>query len=122
MRKPKLRPIQFAIRWSNPYTNPPEGMPRELMATTCVQESPRHLPVGILQMLDTLARPGFGWGLCIGIDEDARPRRRLSLEAKGRIRRKSLERRIRKKAPLFADGIITEELAANPKYFKPVDG
>ena len=121
MRKAKLRPIQFAIKWSNPYTNPPEGMPRELMAITRVQESTRDIPQEILQMLETIARPGSGWGLCIGIDEDARPRRRLSLEAKGRIRRKSLERRIRKKAPLFADGFIAEELAANPKYFKPVD-
>ncbi len=121
MRKPKLRPIQFAIKWSNPYTNPPEGMPRQLMAITRVQESTRDIPQEILQMLETIARPGSGWGLCIGIDEDAKPRRRLSLETKGRIRRKSLERRIRKTAPLFADGIIAEELAANPKYFKPAD-
>ena len=117
----KLRPIQFAIRWSNPYTNPPEGMPRELMTVTRTQESTRDIPQEILEMLATVARPGSGWGLYIGIDEDTRPRRRLSLKAKGSIRRKSLERRVRKKAPLFADRIIAEELASNPRYFNPVE-
>ena len=34
---------------------------------------------------------------------------------------KSLERRIRRVVPLFADRIIADELAANPKYFNPVD-
>ena len=121
MRKAKLRPIQFAIRWSNPYRNPSEGMPRELMAITRAQESTRDIPQKILRMLETIARPGSGWGLCIGIDADASPRRRLSLQAKGSIRRKWLERRVRKKAPLFADRIIAEELAANPKYFRPVE-
>ena|SRR5438552_11597369 len=121
MGKPRLRPIRFAIRWGNPYTNPPEGMPRELMAVTRMQESTRDIPLGIQQMLETVARPGSGWGLCIGIDEDARPKRRLSLQAKGSVRRKSLERRVRKMAPLFADRIIAEEIAANPNYFNPVE-
>jgi len=121
MRKPKLRPIQFAIKWGNPCTNPPEGMPRELMVITRMQESTRDIPPEIQQLLDTVARPGSGWGLAVGIDEDARPRRRLSLDAKGSIRRKSLERRVRKKAPLFADHIIADEIAANPNYFNPVE-
>ena len=43
------------------------------------------------------------------------------MQAKGSMRRKSLERRVRKKAPLFADRIIAEELAANPSYFNPVE-
>ena len=121
MQKPKLRPILFAIKWSNPYTNPPEGMPRELIATTRMQESTRDIPPEIVQVLETVARPGSGWALSIAIDEDARPKRRLSLKAKGSIRRKSLERRVRKKAPLFADRIIADALAANPNYFNPVE-
>jgi hypothetical protein len=121
MRKPTLRPIRFAIKWSNPYTNPPEGMPRELMAITRLQESTRDIPAEITQALETVARPGTGWSLFVGIDQDARPRRRLSPQAKASIRRKSLERRIRRVAPLFADGIIADELAANPKYFNPVE-
>jgi hypothetical protein len=120
MQKPKLRPILFAIKWGNPYTNPPEGMPRELIAVTRMQESTRDIPPEIIKALQ-VARPGSGWALCIGIDEDARPKRRLSLQAKGNIRRKALERRVRKKAPLFADHIIAAALAANPRYFNPVE-
>jgi hypothetical protein len=119
--KPKLRPILFAIKWGNPYTNPPEGMPRELIAVTRIQESTGDIPPEIIGALETVARPGSGWALCIGIDEDARPKRRFSLQAKGSIRRKSLERRVRKKAPLFADRIIADELAANPSYFNPIE-
>lgn len=61
MQKPKLRPVLFAIKWGNPYTNPPEGMPRELIATTRMQESTRDIPPEILQVLETVARPGSGW-------------------------------------------------------------
>ena len=121
MQKPKLRPILFTIRWGNPYTNPPEGMPRELIAIRRMQESTRDIPSEITQLLETVARPGSGWALCVGIDEDARPRRRLSLKAKASIRRKALERRVRKAAPLFADRIIAAEFAANPNYFNPVE-
>ena len=120
MRKPKLRPIRFAIKWGNPYTNPPEGMPPELMTITRMQESTRDIPPEIRQLLETVARPGSGWALTVGIDEDARSRRRLSPQVKASIRRKSLERRVRKAAPLFADRIIADELAASPNYFNPV--
>ena len=100
MRKANFRPIRFAIKWGNPYTNPPEGMPRELMEITRMQESTRDIPPEILQALETVARPGSGWGLFVGIDEDARPRRRLSLRSKASIRRKSLERRVRRLAAI----------------------
>ena len=121
MQKPKLRPILFAIKWGNPYKNPPEGMPRELIAITRMQESTRDIPPEIIQLLETVARPNSGWSLCVGIDEDARPKRRLSQKAKANIRRKALERRVRKAAPLFADRIIADELAAKPNYFNPLD-
>lgn len=121
MRKPKLRPIRFAIKWGNPYTNPPEGTPRELIAITRMQESTWAIPQEIGQMLETVVQPGSGWGLFVGVNEDVRPRRRLSLQAKASIRRKSLEGRVRKAAPLFADHIIAAELAANPNYFNPVE-
>lgn len=121
MRKPKPRPIRFAIQWGNPYTNPPEGMPRELITMTRIQESTRDIPLEILQALDTVAMPGSGWSLFVGIDEDARTKRRLSPQAKASIRRKFLERRVRKMAPLFADRIIADEVAANPDYFNVGD-
>ena len=121
MQTPKLQPIRFAIKWANPYTNPPEGKPRELIEITRVQESTRDIPLEIMQALETVARPGSGWSLFVGIDEGARRRRRLSAQAKGSIRRKSLQRRVRKAAPLFADQFVANEFAANPKYFNPVE-
>ena len=60
-------------------------MPRELMAVTRLQESTRDIPPEIQEALETLARPGSGWSLFVGVDEDARPRRRLSPQAKGYI-------------------------------------
>ena len=86
-----------------------------------MQESTRDIPPEILQALETVAQPGSGWALSIGIDEAAKPKRRLSPQARGSIRRKSLGRRVRKKAPLFADRIIAEEIAANPNYFNPAE-
>jgi len=91
------------------------------MSITRVQQSTRDIPPAIKQALDTVAQPGSGWSLFVGIDEAARPRRQLSPQARVSIRRKSLERRVRKAAPLFADRIIAAELAANPKYFNPVE-
>jgi hypothetical protein len=58
---------------------------------------------------------GNGWGLSVS-PEMPEPRR-LSPEAKGKLRRKSLERRIEKQAPLFASDLIQIELAARPEYF-----
>src|SRR6267142_2993633 len=63
MQKPQLRPILFAVIWGNPYTHPPEGMPRELIAVTRMQESTRDIPPEILQALETVAQPGSGWSL-----------------------------------------------------------
>ena len=46
-------------------------MPRELMSITRVQQSTRDIPPAIKQALDTVAQPGSGWSLFVGIDEDA---------------------------------------------------
>src|SRR5437868_15397482 len=118
-RKPRFRPIRFAIRWGNPYTNPPEGMPRELMAITRMQVSTRDIPPEIQQLLENVARPGSGWGLTVGIDEDARPKRRLSPQTRASIRRKSLERRGRKRASLWAASIVADDSAAYRTYVNP---
>lgn len=46
-------------------------------------------------------------------------RRKISPEGKASIRRKRLERRIEKKAPLFAAEIIKKEMDSRPEYFDP---
>ncbi|WP_198526805.1 hypothetical protein ACTTAF_06275 [Rhodobacter capsulatus] len=49
---------------------------------------------------------------------EQRPVRRWSAEAKGRVRRLNLRRRIEKRFPLFAEIFIADELARRPQYFK----
>jgi len=41
------------------------------MSITRVQQSTRDIPPAIKQALDTVAQPGSGWSLFVGIDEDA---------------------------------------------------
>jgi hypothetical protein len=49
---------------------------------------------------------------------EQRPVRRCSAEAKARVRRSNLRKRIEKKFPLFADLFIAAELAARPEYYE----
>ncbi len=47
-----------------------------------------------------------------------RPVRRWSEERKAAVRRRNLEKRINRHAPLFADELIARELAERPDYFQ----
>jgi hypothetical protein len=103
----------YAIRWSNPYTEPPEGQPREL-ARMVVPRGER--PVELLAQLDVLGL-GSGWGLHFFGNTDDKPPRRLPPSSRASIRRKRLEARMRRNNPLFADAAIEAALAANPAYY-----
>lgn len=56
----------------------------------------------------------------VGCDPDA-PRRELPLASKQSIRRKSLVRRVTKKAPLFAEQLIETAHRTQPEYFGTAD-
>ncbi len=64
---------------------------------------------------------GKGWNLFVGVAYDDISRRRLSPEAKGKIRRRALAKRVQAKAPLFADQIIADKLAAQPDYYSGIE-
>jgi len=101
---------RWTLRWGNPYTRPPEGQPLVLGSVV--------LPRGEswephLAHLHTL---GDGYAIHFQL-EQAAPPRRLSEATKQSIRRKSLERRLRAKNPLFADAEIAAALAKNPDYY-----
>ncbi|ANT39901.1 hypothetical protein [Rhodovulum sp. P5] len=107
--------------WGNPYTVPPHNMPRILKAVIC--DHPRTIPHEIEQMIapGTECAPGSGWTIgweCI----EQRPIRRWSVEAKARVRRLRLRRRLEKKFPLFAEDFIAAELSRRPQYFAGQDG
>lgn len=61
---------------------------------------------------------GLGKGWVVSCGPHMPEPRRLSPEAKSKIRRKNLERRVEKKAPLFANDLIQIELAKDPDYYE----
>jgi len=59
---------------------------------------------------------GAGYAVCVDFLYD-RPARRWSEERKATERRRNLERRVNRNAPLFADELIEWELTARAEYF-----
>ncbi len=104
----------FQIKWGNPYTEPPNGRPRVRLSVTRMQASSSPVPAVISRAIEII---GYGKGWCLSLGPHMPEPRRLSPEAKGKLRRKSLERRVEKQAPLFASDLIQIELAARPEYF-----
>ena len=113
-------PMTFSVQWGNPYTDPPEGQPRILI--TRKQEGPirSQVPAEVEEVLRQVG-VGKGWNLFVGVAYDDISRRRLSPEAKGKIRRRALAKRVQAKAPLFADQIIADKLAAQPDYYSGIE-
>lgn len=101
--------VVWSLEWGNPYTEPPEGMPRTLAEETVVWG---EKPLNLYKM----SAPGDGYACCFHAPQ-LKPPRKLSEATKQSIRRKSMKRRVQAKAPLFAETIIAAELAAQPDYF-----
>ncbi|WP_243737959.1 hypothetical protein [Enterobacter sp. AG326] len=62
---------------------------------------------------------GAGYTVCVDF-LDERQIRRWSDERKAAARRRNLERRVNRIAPLFADELIERELTARPAYFREI--
>jgi hypothetical protein len=60
---------------------------------------------------------GAGYAVCVDFLSD-RQIRRWSDERKAATRRRNLELRVNKIAPLFADELIARELERRPDYFR----
>lgn len=110
----KPMPWTWQIKWGNPYTQPPDGMPRVLMSITRIQLGANPVPIEIEQEHERIGF-GKGWVMSVGCTPVVR---RLSDEARGKIRRGNLKRAAQTKAPLFAEQIITEAQAKNPDYYQ----
>ena len=110
--------FNWIVRWSNPHTSPPDGMPCELKR---VYVPNPHKGAGAgpcpREIEDLHRQLGFGsgWGVFCGHVE-GEPRR-LSAAAKGSIRRKRLAARMKRKYPLFAEQFTQEELETRPAYY-----
>ena len=115
MKKVVAMPWVFEIAWANPYTSPPDGQTRVLMSVTRVQTSGHPVPPEIDERYREL---GFGTGWCLRVSHDITATYRPKpLEAKQKLRRTALARRVAAKAPLFADQLIQAELERQPEYY-----
>ena len=103
----------WMLAWGNPYTEPPEGMPRVRVELAYFEDHPYaiHCPPEI----EALKVLGDGWGMVHQVL--AREVRKLPVETLARIRRKRLERRMRRRYPLLADLMIEEEVGKKPEYY-----
>lgn len=101
--------VVHSLVWHNPYTSPPEGMPRVLAEEIL----PRAAPSVVV---DRLWFPGCGYSCCWR-PYDYGTARRLSESTKQSMRRKLLTRRVQAAAPLFAAELIASKLEANPDYY-----
>lgn len=108
---------RIRIFWGNPYTSPPDGMPR-ILKSALADTSRRPYPPEIEEMLaQDDCRPGSGWTVgCECIEQ--RPVRRWSQAARARVRQGNLRRRMQKKYPLFAEIFVEAELIARPSYYE----
>lgn len=107
MKKPDM--ICWTLAWNNSRTSPPNGGPRTLMEQV--------LPRGVRpEEIDKAHVLGSPYGVHFQAIDQTQPRQ-LSLEAKQRIRRKAVARRIEKAAPLFVASLLEQTLKAQPEYF-----
>ncbi len=121
MGKPALL-HELSLGWGNPCTTPPPdidtlpGLPRVRWALTLLDhtfEADAWTHAGE-------HKPGDGWARRIGVTRTTPPRT-WTPEAKGRVRRANLRKRLDARIPLFAQELFDAELAARPGYFFPVE-
>ncbi|EDT8879225.1 theronine dehydrogenase [Salmonella enterica subsp. enterica] len=100
---------RYSLRWKLPRTACPG--PQELVSE--VVEAGKPAPESVMARWVA----GAGYAVCVDFLCE-RPVRRWSDERKAATRRRNLEKRIHRTAPLFADEFIERELASRPEYFE----
>lgn len=92
---------QVAVKWTNPYTKPPEGKPVTLKVfienTACKWDW-----INKDEIFELSNQPGYNIGLT-KIRENEIKRKIFSEEAKLNLRKKHCVRRVAKKYPLFIE-------------------
>jgi hypothetical protein len=120
---------EYTVEWGNPYTEPPDGLPRVLarvqVSAPCGAGAP-DVPAEIDRVwLEANAAfvaslpPGTPakWPWCVYVSAIHQSQRQVSDETKFRRRRQNLMRRIRRRYPLFAEQMIREALERKPEYY-----
>ncbi len=108
----------WAVKWTNPYTEPPDKKPRVLIQVYRPEGHPEvrgsSPPAEIQRVLDEI---GLGNGYGLFWRPVSSPPKQVPPEKLAKIRRRRTERRIQEKYPLFADQFVNEELMKKPDYY-----
>ena len=102
------------LAWRSGSTPPRHGMSRILKAVIC--DNPHPVPKEIEDAWRDIG-PGSGWSIGWELIEQ-RAVKRWSPEAKARVRKSNLRRRIEKKFPLFADMFIAAAIVERLDYYE----
>lgn len=100
---------RYSLRWKLPH----KPCPGPLELVSVVVEAGLQAPEELMSRWVA----GSGYAVCVDFLCD-RQIRRWSDERKAATRRRNLERRVNRIAPLFADELIGRELAARPDYYR----
>ncbi|HDS6520123.1 TPA: theronine dehydrogenase [Klebsiella oxytoca] len=99
---------RYSLRWKLPSPCPgPHELASELV------EAGQPAPESVM----SLWVAGAGYAVCVDFP-DERQVRRWSDERKAAARRRNLERRVNRMAPMFAEELIARELERRPDYFR----
>jgi len=120
---------EYTVQWGNPYTEPPDGLPRVLARVQV--SAPRgagapDVPAEIIRVWsETNAAfvaslpPGAParWPWCVYVSAIQQAQRQVSDETRFRRRRQNLIRRMRRRYPLLAEQMIREAFERKPEYY-----
>lgn len=106
----KDRQWHYALRWANPYRQPPG--PAVLAEATVPAGSPCPPDIAALHQL------GSGYAICIDFPALENRNRGWSAEAKARNRTNRLKERMEQAYPLFAEEFTERTLDARSAYYK----
>lgn len=109
MKDRPVSDLRYTVTWRSPYKPRPAGLPKILCSSPFEEEL--TLPWIIAS----------NWGInawAIGIYfEHPKPKRKMDEEKRASMRRKRMQTRVEKTAPLFADEFEKKELQQRPEYF-----
>ena len=109
MKDRPVSDLRYTVTWRSPYKPRPAGLPKILCSSPFEEEL--TLPWIIAS----------NWGInawAIGIYfEHPKPKRKMDEEKRASMRRKRMQTRVEKTAPLFADEFEKKELEKRADYF-----
>ena len=125
-----------SFQWSNPYTNPPENMPRTLLSLTVDRDLFSATRGGMdlpeIRQLFEQYPAGRGWCVSVGkLPSEPNPNLKWSTERKAETRQRNMRRRVGKKwgetehqpilFPEVVEGEVEKQIASRPDYYAGSD-